>query len=174
MRYGRHADNRPSENPKMMKKMIAMVALAAVPFTSMADPSAGCGVGTQVWKGQTGLLPHILAATTNGTFFQTISITFGVLGCSSDGAVTASARLPMFAGANLDQLSAEMAAGQGETLESLAALYKVEAGDRAAFFAMTQAHYGEIFASPEATTADVLAAVETAMARDLRLARYLA
>lgn len=158
----------------MLKKMLAVAVLASVPFASMADNDAGCGVGTQVWKGQKGLLPKIMAATTNGTFFQTISMTFGVLGCSSDGVVTASNRLPMFAGANLDQLSAEMAAGQGETLEGLAALYNVEAADRPAFFAMAQANYGAIFASAAATTADVLAGVEAAMARDLRLARYLA
>lgn len=158
----------------MLKKMLAVAVLATVPFASMADNDAGCGVGTQIWKGQKGLLPKILAATTNGTFWNTVSMTFGVLGCSSDGVVTASNRLPMFAGTNLDQLSAEMAAGQGETLEGLAALYNVEAADRAAFFSLTQAHYGEIFASAEATTADVLAGVEAAMAADQRFARYLA
>lgn len=157
-----------------MKKLLAVAALAAIPFTSFADQDAGCGVGTQIWKGQKGLLPKILAATTNGTFYNTISMTFGVLGCSSDGVVTAANRLPMFAGTNLDQLSAEMAAGQGETLENLAALYNVEMADRAAFYAMTQAHYGTIFGSSEATTADVLTAVEAAMSSDPRFARYLA
>jgi hypothetical protein len=158
-----------------MKKMIAVAVLAVAPFSgAYADNDAGCGVGTQIWKGQKGLLPKVLAATTNGTFYNTISMTFGVLGCSSDGVVTAANRLPMFAGANLDQLAVEMAAGQGEALHSLASLYQVELTDRSAFFALMQAHYAEIFSSSEVTTADVLGAVETAMAQNARFARYVA
>ncbi len=159
----------------MLKKSICVALLAAMPAgMALADNDAGCGVGTQVWKGQKGLLPKIMAATTNGTFFNTISMTFGVLGCSSDGVVTASNRLPMFAGTNLDQLSVEMAAGSGETLNSLAALYAVDEADRVAFNAMLQTHYTAIFANSEATAGDVLAAVETVMRTDTRFAAYLA
>jgi hypothetical protein len=158
----------------MMKKLVAVAVLSAVPFTAFADNDAGCGVGTQIWKGQKGLLPKVLAATTNGTFYNTISMTFGVLGCSSDGVVTASARMPMYAGANLDQLAAEMAAGEGETLANLASLYGIEAEDRAAFYALTQANFASIFASEDVTAGDVLHNVSLVLAADQRLARYLA
>lgn len=158
----------------MMKKLVAVAVLSAVPFTAFADNDAGCGVGTQIWKGQKGLLPKVLAATTNGTFYNTISMTFGVLGCSSDGVVTASARMPMYAGANLDQLAAEMAAGEGEALANLASLYGIEEADRAAFYQLTQANFASIFASEDATAGDVLHNVSLVLAADQRLARYLA
>ena len=158
-----------------MKKLIAVGVLALAPFASAyADSDAGCGVGTQVWKGQKGLAPKVLAATTNNTFFNTISMTFGVLGCTNDGVVTGAARVPMFASTNLDQLAAEMAAGQGETLTTLASLYNVSEADRPAFYALAKANYGVIFARADVTTADVLAAMDTAMKADARLAVYVA
>lgn len=158
----------------MMKKIVAVAVLACAPFAAFADNDAGCGVGSQIWKGQKGLAPKVLAATTNGTFYNTISITFGILGCSSDGVVTAANRLPMFAGANLDQLAVEMASGQGETLATLASLYNVADADRAAFYALAQAQYATIFAHADVTTADVLAAMDAALKSNARLAVYAA
>ena len=70
----------------------------------------GCGLGTQLWAGNEGLVPKVLGATTNGTFGnQTFGITTGTLGCSQEGVITADARLRMFAGANLDNLARDMA-----------------------------------------------------------------
>ncbi len=160
----------------MLKKTaIAALLLLAPAGAALADKDVGCGIGTQIWAGQSGLIPKVLAATTNGSFGnQTFGITTGTLGCSSDGVITAANRLPMFAGTNLDQLSAEMAAGQGEALAAMATLYGVAEADRAAFYRMTQQHYAEIFASDTVTAGDVLAAVDRLMLADARLARYVA
>jgi hypothetical protein len=160
----------------MLKKTMLIAALAILPATQVfADKDVGCGAGTIIWKGQSGLVAKVLAATTNGSFGnQTFGISTGTLGCSKDGVIAANDRLPMFAGTNLDQLSAEMAAGSGEALTVLASLYNVDAADRAAFNATLQANYANIYTSANVTAADVLAGVETAMARDARLARYVA
>jgi hypothetical protein len=160
----------------MMKKYAIVASLFLLPVGSaMADKDVGCGLGTQIWEGKSGLAAKVLAATTNGTFGnQTFGISSGTLGCSKDGVITAADRLPMFAGANLDQLATEMAAGQGEALGTLASLYNVDAQDRAAFNATLQAHYAEIFSSADVAAADVLQHVERVMARDARLSRYVA
>ena len=160
----------------MMKKQLVLAAMLLAPMGSaFADKDVGCGWGTQIWAGKSGTVSKVLAATTNGsTGNQTFGISSGTLGCSKDGTITAANRLPMFAGANLDQLSTEMAAGQGETMNTLASLYAVEASDRTAFNAALKAHYAEVFASSETTAADVLARVEKVMASDARLARYVA
>lgn len=156
-----------------MKKLVAILALAAMPVgAALADNDVGCGLGTQIWAGQSGLIPKVLAATTNGTFGnQTFGITTGTLGCSPNGVIRAEVRRTHFAAANLDQLAAEVAAGEGESLATLASLYGVDASDRAAFAATAQAHYGELFAGR--TTGDVLAALDRVLAADARLARYV-
>ena len=159
----------------MNKKLVAVAALAIAPMTASADNAAGCGVGTMIMEGKSGMVFHVLAATTNGTFGnQTFGMTSGTLGCKVDDAVTASAELKQFASANLDQLSLEMAAGEGEALTALASLYGIEAQDRAAFYSLTKANYGAIIGSDEVTAGDVLASLQALMASDARLARYVA
>lgn len=159
-----------------MKKMMAVFVLGALSASAaMADKDIGCGLGTQIWAGQSGLLPKILGATTNGTLGnQTFGITSGTLGCSQDGVVKAELRRAQFASANLDQLAAEVASGEGESLTTLAALYNVNGSDRAAFNALAQQNYGALFARADVTTGAVLAALEKAMAADARFAAYLA
>lgn len=157
------------------KTAIAVLMVMAPAGVALADKDVGCGIGTQIWAGQSGVIPKILAATTNGTFGnQTFGITTGTLGCSSDGVITAANRLPMFAGTNLDQLSAEMAAGEGEALESMAELYGVQESDKAAFYSMAQQNYATIFSSETVSAGEVLAAVDRLMQADARLARYVA
>lgn len=160
----------------MLKKTVMAALMMLMPMSvALADKDVGCGIGTQIWAGQSGIIPKVLAATTNGTFGnQTFGITSGTLGCSSDGVITAANRLPMFAGANLDQLSAEMATGEGEVLEALAALYGIAEADKTAFYGMTRKNYTTIFSSDTVTAGEVLAAVDGLMKADARLARYVA
>lgn len=140
---------------------------------SFADSEIGCGLGTQLWEGQSGLAPRVLGATTNGTSGnQTFGISTGTLGCSSEGVITASARTSMFASANLDRLAREMAMGQGESLDTLAHLLGVDDADKPAFFSLTKAHFGEIFSADATTAGDMLATLDRLMADDARLAKY--
>lgn len=159
-----------------MKKIFAVAAISLMPFaTTMAAQDIGCGLGTLLMQDQKGLIFRVLGATTNGSFGnQTFGITSGTLGCAKNGVVAQDARRSMFAAANVDQLSAEVAAGEGETLATLAALYNVAEADRAAFYALAQSQHAALFPNAGVTTGDVLTALETAMAADARLARYIA
>lgn len=160
----------------MMKKTALIAVLALAPFANaFADGDVGCGLGTQVWAGKSGVVAKVLAATTNGsTANQTFGITTGTLGCSPDGVITAANRLPMFASANIDQLAADMAMGQGEALSAMASLYGVSDADRGAFNAKLQANYGAIFARADVSSAEMLAAVTATLKSDARLSRYAA
>lgn len=160
----------------MNKKLVAVAAaLALAPMAANADNAAGCGLGTQIMQGKSGLVFHVLAATTNGTFGnQTFGMTSGTLGCKVDDAVTASAELKQFASANVDQLSVEMAAGEGEALTALAGLYGIDQQDRAAFYGLTKSNYGTIVHGDNVTAGEVLASIRTLMATDARLSRYVA
>ena len=72
-----------------MKRMIGVLAAAGLLASGFAgevragDTDIGCGPGTKIWDGQTGVAPKALGATTNGSFgLQTFGITFGTLGCN--------------------------------------------------------------------------------------------
>ena len=159
-----------------MKKLFTVAALALVPMMpAQADNDAGCGLGTQVMTGKEGVFFHLLATYTNGLLGnQTFGITSGTLGCDGTGKVTASADLKKFASTNLDQLSVEMASGEGEALTALASLYGIEAADRTAFYGLAKSNYSTIISSDQVTAGDVLAAIHSLMAADARLARYAA
>ena len=156
-----------------MKKLLA-IALLASSSVVMADQDVGCGLGTMVWAGQSGLGPKVLAATTNGVVFgnQTFGITSGTLGCQADGVISSRARLGMFMSTNSERLARDMSVGRGETLEVLANLLNIKAEDKPTFFQATQTHFGKIFAPENKTSGDVLAALHKVMAQDSKLAAY--
>ena len=159
----------------MKTKLLAAVALGALWSVSAQAENTGCGLGSMVWDGQSGIAPQTLAVTTNGTSGnQTFGITSGTLGCSRDGVVRSSAALSMYTGSNMDLLARDMSVGQGESLDVLADLMGVEAEDRAAFYASLQNHYGDIFSSSNVTADDVIAAIDDTLRKDEHLARYAA
>jgi hypothetical protein len=162
-----------------MTRSVRALALTGLLLTvpaasSLADPDIGCGLGTQIWTGSKGLGPKVLGATTNGTLGnQTFGISSGTLGCNSGGTVTADAKVQLFTSANLERLARDMAQGQGETLESFAALLGIRAEDRAAFSAFTQSHFAALYAGDSVTAGEMLASLERLMAGDARFAAYL-
>jgi len=153
-----------------MKRIILTAALAAgllVAGPALADPDIGCGPGTQVWKGQSGIAPKVLGATTNGSFgLQTFGITFGTLGCNQGGTVTAQERARVFADANLDRLARDVARGDGETLRALAHLMGVPEAEQAAFRSAAKQRFAEIFSGPDVTSVEVLAQLREILADD--------
>ena len=110
-----------------MRKALAIAAMGVLVSGGVAlgaDPDVGCGWGTKAFKGQSGVAPKVLAATTNGSFCnQTFGISSGTAGCNQGGVVKAEARLNMYAGSNIDQLARDMAMGGGESLDTLAQLH---------------------------------------------------
>lgn len=148
-----------------MKKLIAVAALSAIPFTGvLADDDVGCGLGSIVWADQTGKVAHILAATTNGVSGnQTFGITFGTLGCDGTDSVTSRMKLAKYTDDNLDQLMVEAARGAGESLEVFMELYGVEADKRDQVAIQIQENFAAIFPDENVTAEDVLDAVDELM-----------
>ena len=153
-----------------MKKIITVLSLiAAFPTIAMAaDNVGGCGVGSMVFKGQSGVAPQVLAVTTNGTSGnQTFGITTGTLGCTSDGMVNSNMKASLFIQSNKDQLARDMSVGSGETLAALSHLLGVEAQDQVAFNRLTKDNVETIFA-----TEQVIVALREVLASDVALSRY--
>ncbi len=143
-------------------RMLGLGALVAVGFAAApalaGDDEVGCGLGTNLMAGKTGLVNHVIASCINGYTGQSISLTFGLMGCDATGEVTADAELRKFASTNIDQLARDVARGEGETLDAFAHLLQVPASDRAAFGAFTQAHFAELFPSADVTSGEMLEA----------------
>lgn len=165
-----------------MKGLISMtLAIGLVSSVAYADnhakasngDSTGCGLGTTLWAGKTGLVPQILAVTTNGTSGnQTFGITTGTLGCNQND-VIASAEVRQFAAANIDNLAKDIARGEGETLASLASAMKVEGADQDRMFVTLKGNFARIFPDDSVTSNDVLVSIYDLMAEDETLARYV-
>lgn len=159
----------------MNKKLLAAVVLGTFWSVSAQAENTGCGLGSMVWDGQSGIAPQVLAVTTNGTFGnQTFGITSGTLGCTQDGVVRSSQRLGMYTGSNMDAIARDMSIGQGESLDVLADLMGVEAEDRPAFYAALQQNYDSIFSATDVTAEEVIAAIDATLREDARLSRYAA
>jgi len=156
----------------MLKKVALAAVFAACSSVAMADPDVGCGVGSQVWEGQSGKVPKILAATTNGIFTnQLLGITFGTLGCNGNGKVTAQA--VTFTNENSEALARDMAVGQGESLNVLASLLNVKDADKSRFFAVTKANFSHIYSAENQNSQQVLASLQEVMAKDTILKAYI-
>ncbi|TCB68884.1 DUF3015 family protein [Acinetobacter sp. ANC 4178] len=156
-----------------MLKKVALAAVLAIGSTAaFADSDAGCGIGSEIWAGQSGKVPKLLAATTNGLFAnQLFGITFGTLGCSGSGTVTAQA--VTFTNENAEALARDMAVGQGESLNVLAELLNIKAQDKARFFAVSKQNFAEIYSTENKDSYKVLSSLQAVMAKDAVLKAYV-
>lgn len=116
----------------MKKTLLTSVMIGAVMFISApanAIDSTGCGLGSMAWRGQSGIIPQVAAVTTNGIFGnQTFGITFGTSGCDPNGRVTGGTQkmILAFVENNMEQFAMDAAAGQGETLTTLAGILNMD------------------------------------------------
>ncbi|MDH3700626.1 MAG: DUF3015 domain-containing protein [Alphaproteobacteria bacterium] len=157
----------------------ALIAVAAVALMAAGAAQAenknnsGCGLGTVAFKGQTGLAPQVMAVTTNGSSGnQTFAISTGTSGCTKNGVVDPPKRVAAFTGSNIDKLARDAARGQGESLESLAALMGIDEMHKPAFYRTSQRNFGTIFPSENVTADSVLKAWYGVMSQDKMLSRY--
>lgn len=158
-----------------MKKIITVAALAlALPTAAFAnDNVGGCGVGSMVFKNQSGIAPQVLAVTTNGiSGNQTFGISSGTLGCTPDGTVHSNMKTAMFIENNKQQLARDMSVGSGETLASLSHLIGIEAQDQAAFNRAAKDNLARIFSNDQVATEQVMASLREVLASDAQLSRY--
>jgi hypothetical protein len=166
-------------NMNKIKLALTTAALiATLPMTAMAageNNIGSCGWGSKLFAGKSGLVPQILAITTNGTSGnQTFGITFGTSGCTQDGAVSSTWKTAMFIDGNQSKLAQDMSKGSGESLASLAQLIGVKESDKLAFFRVTKENFAQIFVSEQASADQIAAALKQVLAADSTLAQYTA
>jgi hypothetical protein len=162
-----------------MKKLITVLSLVvALPTAALAageGADGSCGVGSMIFKGQAGVVPQILAITTNGsTFNQMFGVSSGTLGCTPNATVHSNMKTAMFINNNKDQLARDMSVGSGETLASLSHLLGIEAKDQAAFNRLAKDNVARIFTNESVATEQVVASLREVLATDATLSHYQA
>jgi hypothetical protein len=132
------------------------------------DTGPGCGLGKVVWADyskQKSIAPQVMMATTNGTSgTQTFGISSATSGCTNDGTIMSQYKVNVFAAANYENLSQQMAQGGGEHLASLAELMGIPEGHRSEFFALAQAQYASLIQSGDTTPAAMLEILHSGLA----------
>ena len=133
--------------------------LTGVSFAGQAKDNCGCGLGTVLFadRADDSVLLQILQATTNSTFGnQTFGITSGTLDCEKPVKIAASDQLIKFVYANMDNLAKDIAAGSGESLDTLAELMEINENDFDKFSATLKTNFDFIFDSGTENVATVL------------------
>jgi len=156
-----------------MKKVIVAGLIAMAPIVAQAGNSAGCGLGSQLFDGQSGLAPNILAATTNGlSGNNTFGMTSGTLGCNDGDTVMAAA--DAYLDSNMERVARDMASGEGEALETLAALIGIDDADKAVFYTVSKSNFSKIYGRSDVTSQEVLVSLKAVMLSNDTLAKYVA
>lgn len=158
-----------------MKKILGLtivLAFALAPMALAENNGSGCGLGKKVFEGQRGLIPNILAATTNGiSGNQTFGMTSGTSGCDADAVVLQDKEQEVFVSANLDNLSQDMAQGQGQYVDTLATLMGCPVDLQGDFSRMTQAKYESLVGASPLQAKTFIDSLKSEMSKDAVLSR---
>lgn len=161
----------------MRNKFFLTLALGVVftAGTAAADNVGTCGWGSKLFDGQKGLVPQVLAVTTNGTSGnQTFGMTSGTSGCTQNGTVRSSWKTAAFIDNNMNRLALDMSRGEGESLDSLASLTGVDSADKQLFAATLKNNFSKIYTSEEVTSQNVVNSIRNVLATSDALAKYAA
>ena len=151
-----------------MKKLLvlaAMITLAAP--VAFAGKSSGCGLGSQLFAGQSGLVMNVLAATTNGiSGNQTFGVTSGTLGCDGNDTVNNQKAQEEFVATNMEVLAEEMAQGNGQYVSALAELMGCDAAAQGQFAQMSQTRYESLFGATNVDANALLGSLKVEISKD--------
>lgn len=142
---------------------LCLLGLATAASAANTYTSAGCGFGAMIFKGKSGKVQLILAATTNASFgSQTFGISSETLDCTADGVVKNDRNADVYAAVNFQNIQRDIAMGGGEYVDGLASLlgYQTPQQQRA-FAKLAQANYERLFPKPGTDSSQMLAALRT-------------
>lgn len=161
-----------------MKYISLFVIVALVSVSSMSVAAAGkggagmndvgtdgCGLGWQITQKKS-FLGTTTRGTTNAFVPPTFGMTFGTLGCDKHSFAKNEEAGVTFALANQENLSIELAQGEGEYVAGFA--HALGCKDTAAFGRMAQSKYAEIIKTNESAV-QMYKNVKAQIAQDPRL-----
>lgn len=143
-----------------MKKVLVVLFASFMMFSvsELFADNVGCGLGRIVMKGKQGKVFEVLGVTTNATSYsQTFAITSGTSGYK-EGVVIGVNLVDVYVAENMDSLANDIAKGDGEYLDTLAHLMKVDNKD--AFKDKLHKNFNKIYNSKDVTSKEVVANIK--------------
>ena len=133
--------------------VLGLVMMASTPSFAI-DSTGGCGLGSMAWKGHSGIIPQVLAMTTNGIFLNTVGVTLGTSGCDPNGRVTGGTGKLVLAVIenNMEQFAMDASRGNGETIETIAGILDVDSKELGA---KAQQHFAYLFTDENVEAVDL-------------------
>ena len=146
----------------LMVVLFSVLALAGGATAQMNN--TGCGLGSMIFEGETGLVQQVLAVTTNGTSGnQTFGISSGTSRCEQPDSLASNKKLNEFVAENMDPLAMDIARGQGEYLDTLAVLMEIPRQERTDFGYRLQNNFSRIYTGNKVTHVDVLNNIQSVL-----------
>ena len=146
-----------------MKILIIALFTALMSLPALADNSAGCGLGSLIWKDNT-IISALFRMTTNHSFSsQLFGITSGTSGCSQHSIVMREMAPVYYAEANIEELKVDMAKGQGEYVSIFSDALGCPESLKPEFTKMTKEKYEVIFPKSDVTPVQMLDNVKKMM-----------
>lgn len=160
-----------------MKKIIIATALlgASAAAGAAAPGGPGCGWGNLLFEGKSGAPMHVLAWLGNNmlTSNAALGMTSGTNGCETGGTLSYSGQNLLAMQGVLEEVAADMAAGEGEALTALSVALGVPAEERAYFNQVMHQHFTAIFPAADVTAEEVAVRITAVMKQDARLASFI-
>ena len=159
-----------------MKRLIAAAVLAGTGSLAHAVAPGGpdCGWGNMLFEGQSGIVPHFLAGTTNGSSGNgTFGMTLETNGCSTQGTLTYGGDAMVWFDQVIEEYSTDVARGEGDALEAVAVMIGVAPEHRDHFGAVMHENFAVLFPSVDVTPAEVLDSMALVMREDATLSAYV-
>jgi hypothetical protein len=148
-----------------MKRFLISISVAALVASSAVaggNSNTGCGLGSMAIKNQDTLVLQLAGTFLNGiSGNQTFGITSGSLGCSKPTKIVMNDQAQKFVADNMDSIAIEVAAGEGENLDTLLSLIEVE--DKAVAALTLKANFSTIYSSADVTSAQVVDGIVDAL-----------
>ncbi len=160
----------------MIKKWLVAPLLISVSLSAHATAPGGpnCGWGNMLFEGSTGIGPHMVALTTNGTSGnQTFGMTSGTNGCDTSTPLSYGGERVSFLSQMMDNFSTDVARGEGETLEAFAVVVGVENQDKAHFASVLHDNFDTLFPHTDVTADSVVISLQNIMNNDVVVQKYV-
>lgn len=147
-----------------MKRLIVILVAAAISLSVVSQASAierkygtaGCGLGSMLLGDEPGMVQILAVILNNIAGNQTFGITSGTLNCEKKANFANNEKLDKFVVANLDSLARDIAAGHGESLETMVELIGVSPEQRMDAYAKLQTNFSNIFTYENIEAAEVI------------------
>ena len=151
-----------------MKRILGLILGIGLLMTSIAfaeNNGSGCGLGKRLFEGKKGLLFNVLAVTTNQIYStNTYAMTSGTSGCDADSVILKDKEQEVFVAVNLDNLSQDMAQGDGMYLQALSGLMGCTTEAFGTFAELAQDKYEVLFDTVDANAAGLLSGLKRELA----------